>query len=76
MKISERDAVTSPAQTVDTLLLRKPEFSAGPAELFSPRVSPDSSVSSDNMEKGYAREREYKQLSNSTNGAAVKVETF
>jgi len=43
------DVVASPAQTVDTLLLRKPEFSAGPAELFSPRVSSGSSISSDNM---------------------------
>lgn len=71
-------AIASPAQTGDTLLLRKPEFSAGPAELFSPPVSPGSSISSDNTltERGYAREREYKQLSNDTNGAAVKVETF
>lgn len=72
------DAVASSAQTVDVLLLWKPDFSAGPAKLFSPQVSPDSSISSDNtlMEGGYAREREYKQLSTDTNGAAVKVETF
>lgn len=82
--------VASPAQTVDTLLLRKPEVSAGPAELFSSRASPGSSISSDNTfaereynvrgartrERASEREREYKQLSNRTNGAAVKVETF
>lgn len=69
--------VASSTQTVYTTVMKARVFYQS-WKLFSPQVSPDSSISNDNtfMEGEYAREREYKQLSTDTNGAAVKVETF